>query len=82
MAYMVCFSLNPVEERTTLPTLMMNPALSPVQGTCIEAILTFNLLFVILSVTNPRSKNSSVSNLSIAFCFGCGIMAAVREIPM
>jgi hypothetical protein len=43
----------------------------------IEAILTFNLLFVALSVTNPRYKMAIMPSLPIAFCIGTGIMAAV-----
>jgi len=63
----------------TVPTLTLSPGLTAAQGTCIEAILTFNLLFIALSVTNPRGKTTINPGFPIAFCLGCGILAAVRK---
>lgn len=42
------------------------------QGMMVEAILTFNLLFVALTVTSKPNHSS----LPVAFCIGTGIMAA------
>ena len=72
-------SLNPTDRNVTVPTLTLSPGLTATQGVCIEAILTFNLLFVALSVTNPRGKTAVKPSFPIAFCLECGILAAVRN---
>ena len=63
-----------------LHAIKPGPGVLPGNGMVIEAILTFNLLFVALSVTNPRGKIAIMPSLPIAFCIGTGIMAAVRLI--
>ena len=70
-------SLNPTDRNVTVPTLTLTPGLTTTQGTCIEAILTFNLLFVALSVTEQRGKTAVMPSFPIAFSIGCGILAAV-----
>jgi glycerol uptake facilitator-like aquaporin len=72
---MIGWALTP-HGNITVPTLMQGPGLTASQGMCIEAILTFNLLFVALSVTNPRGKMAIMPSLPIAFAIGTGIMAA------
>lgn len=73
---MIGWSLTPHDRNITVPTLNPGPGLTAGQGMMVEAILTFNLIFVALSVTNPRSKMAIMPSLPIAFCIGTGIMAA------
>ena len=71
-------SLNPAHGNVTVPTLTLTPGLTAAQGMCIEAILTFNLLFVVLCVTDPR-RTVTIPAFPVALCLGCGIFAAVRK---
>jgi len=48
-----------------------------VMGMAIEAILTFNLIFVGLILGQPVGQPSAITSLTIGFCVGTGVMAAV-----
>lgn len=72
------FSLAPVSEQETLRPIMPTAGISDGQGLVIEAIVTFNLVLVALSVTTP-GKHSTLASLTIGCCKGSGILAAVRQ---
>lgn len=75
---LVCmYRLQPLNNVTMLRPIIPGPGMLDGQAMMVEAILTFNLLFVALSVTNPRGKIAIMPSLPIAFCIGTGIMAAV-----
>jgi len=58
----------------------LNPnssGLTVLQGVGVEAVITFNLIFVLLSCLDTKNRTPVVMPaLPIALCIGCGIMAA------
>lgn len=46
------------------------------QAVMVEAILTFNLIIVVLVVTDGTLKPSAMGAFPVGFCFGTGILAA------
>ena len=74
--YFDLWSLTPIAQRQTFGALLPGPGLEPASGMAIEAILTFNLLFVALCCTDPKHK-TVIHSFPIAFCIGVGIMSAV-----
>lgn len=75
------FRLQPDNDVTILHPIKPGAGMKPGNGMMVEAILTFNLVFVALSVTNPRGKIAIMPSFPIAFCIGTGIMAAVGIVP-
>ena len=69
--------MNPTERNVTVPTLTLAPGLGATKGLFIEAILTCNFVFTVLSVTSTRRKPSVAPCIPMAFCLGAGILAAV-----
>lgn len=70
------FYLSPVDNQKNFTAIKIGHGLIPVHGMFIEAILTFNLLFVALICTDPKRKTSIMPSLPIAWCIGTGIFAA------
>lgn len=74
------YSLSPEKQRASFQPILPGEGLLPVHGMIIEAILTFNLVFVALSCTDPTRKSSIMPSFPIAFCIGTGILAAVSSL--
>lgn len=72
---MIGFSLTPKEVQDKFRPIMPNVGLGPGKGAVIEGLVTFHLILVALSVTNPK-KHSVLAGIAISFCKGSGIIAA------
>jgi len=69
--------------RNAFPPIQPSEDLTDVQAVMIEALLTFNLIFVAASVsdiTNKPAVYHGLPALSTAFCIGVGILAAVSTV--
>lgn len=70
---MIGYSITPT--RTILHAIKPTAGLSDGQGAAVEGFVTFHLILVALSVTNPK-KHSKIAGLTIGLCKGSGILAA------
>jgi len=77
---MCAFRLQPNNNVTFVNALKPGHGMLPGNAMMVEAILTFNLLFVSLSVTNPFTKIAIMPSFAIAFCCGTGILIAVSTV--
>lgn len=62
-------------DRTIMHAIKPTDGLSESHGMAVELLVTFHLILVALSVTNPK-KHSNVAALAIGLCKGSGILAA------
>jgi glycerol uptake facilitator-like aquaporin len=71
------YLLNPADKRWPFPSLKPSESLTDVQCVFIEAVLTFNLLFVAISVNDSKNRPSvNLPSLVVGMCIGMGIMTA------
>jgi glycerol uptake facilitator-like aquaporin len=74
------YRLTPGNVRQVLKPVPLSDSLTPVQGGLIEAIISFNLVFVSLSVTMSNSKNTVIPGLTIGLSVFIGLMSAVSSL--
>lgn len=68
------YALSSANQTATFGPILPAAGITLAQGMAVEAILSFNLIFVALTCTNPKTR-SVMASFPIAFCVGTGIMA-------
>lgn len=73
---MIGYGLTPSNATGQIIPLLPGAGVTAVQGMAIEAVLTFNLIFVGLVLGQPSGQPSAIASLTVGFCVGTGVLAA------